>query len=319
MNSWTSVPDLASQKKGPHLREPSFDGIIVPEETPPVRYVASDAAIKAYCYTVGCTDPWYFGATASFGEQIAPSAMILKELMWLYQTQYDRARVRGFHQHEDFTFHAPVRAGTELNLTGRNTEKFTKRGKGYFRHVSEARDRQGRLYVSQINTEIIELARPGVPDDADTRESRRPALAWDDTAPVSASLTDAPKPGVRLEVHDMSFDRAQLAVFSGLFDDFINLHTDRTVAAEMGFPEVVVQGLMSVCTLSEILTRWAGPAWLSSGSMSASFLKPMLAGQQAAVQTMVAGAEGGRIALETRFINAAGETQTIAVSALRTS
>ncbi len=317
MNEWPALPELSSRKIGPHLREPTFDGIVVPEETPPVRYVAGDAAIKAYCYAVDCDDPWYFRPSAPFGERIAPSAMVLKELMWLYQTQYDRARVRGFHQHEDFTFHAPVPAGAELVLTGRNTEKFTKRGKGYLRHVSEARDSRGRLYVSQVNTEIIDLSRQGVPDDADTRERRRLSAAWNEAAPVSAALAGGPRAGMRLAARDIGVDRAQVAVFSGLADEFVNLHTSRAVAIEMGFPDVVVQGLMNVCWLSETLTRWAGAAWLCSGSMSASFLRPMLAGQRAAMRTMVTRADRDRIDLETRFVNAGGETQAIALSTLK--
>jgi acyl dehydratase len=319
MDEWSALPELSSRKVGPHLREPTFEGIVVPEETPPVSYIASDTAIKAYCYAVDCADPWYFRVSEPFSERIAPSAMVLKELMWLYQTEYDRSRLRGFHQHEDFTFHAPVPAGAELILTGRNTEKFTKRSKGYFRHVSEARDRNGQLLVSQTNTEIIDLLRQGVPDDADTRKSRHLSTAWNEAAPVSASLATGPRAGMRLAARDISVDRAQAAVFSGLADEFVNLHTSRAVAAEMGFPEVVVQGLMNVCYLSECLTRWAGDAWLCSGSMSASFLKPMLAGQRATIRTMVARTDRGCIDLETSFVNVEGEVQAIALSTLKSA
>lgn len=84
---------------------------------------------------------------------------------------------------------------------------------------------------------------------------------------------------MRLTEGRILVDRVQSAVFSGLGDGFVDLHTDLGVAAEMGFPDLVVQGLVSVCWLSETLTRWAGPAWLSDGRVSASFLKPMLAGR----------------------------------------
>jgi len=104
-------------------------------------------------------------------------------------------------------------AGEQLILSGTNTEKFTKRGKGYFRHVSEARDRQGRLYVSQVNTEIIDLSRPGVPDDPDTRQGRRITMTWDESAPVGAAWDNNRRPGSRLPFSVMSFNRAQMAVF----------------------------------------------------------------------------------------------------------
>jgi acyl dehydratase len=314
---WSALPELTSLKVGPHLREPSFDAMVVPEEMPAVRYVASDAAIKAYCYTVDCQDPWYFRAGEPFGQRIAPSAMVLKELMWVYMTRYDRARVRGLHQHEDFTFHAPIPAGAELILTGRNFEKFTKRGKGYFRHQSEARDRSGRLLVSQTNTEIIDMSRPGVPDDPDTRKARRLTAAWNPAAPVSVSLAGGVAAGMRLQEGTISVDRAQAAVFSGMGDEFVNIHTSRAVALEMGFADAVVQGLMNVCCLSECLTRWAGPAWLSSATMAATFLRPMLAGQHAAIRTTIVQSGARGIELETSFVNAAGETQAVALSTLK--
>jgi hypothetical protein len=231
-------------------------------------------------------------------------------------TRYDRARVRGLHQHQDFTFHAPIPAGAELVFTGRLIEKFTKRGKGYFRHQGEARDRGGRLLISEINTEIIDMSRPGVADDPDTRKARRLTATWDAAAPVSVSVAGA-EAGMRLEEGTIDVDRAQAAVFSGLGDEFVNIHTSRAIALEMGFADAVVQGLMNVCWLSECLTRWAGVAWLCSGTMAASFLRPRLVGQQAAVRTAIvrSGAEG--IELESSFVNAAGETQVVALSTLK--
>ncbi|NLS07339.1 hypothetical protein HGP14_29090 [Rhizobium sp. P32RR-XVIII] len=312
MDNWNALPDLQSRKVGEHLRDPIFENVVVPEEAAPVRYTADDAAINAYCYALNCQDPWYFRDHSAFSGRIAPSAMILKELMWFYQTQYDRSRVRGFHQHEDFVFHAPVPAGTELIFSGRNTEKFTKRGKGYFRHASEARDESGRLYVSQINTELFDLNRSGIPDDPDSRERVSFSTAWDDSLPILEKIAEDPPRQGRLPLRTMSFDRGQMAIFSGFVDEFVNLHTDRRIAREMGFTDVVVQGLMSVCWLSEELTRLAGMAWLSGGSMSASFLRPMLASQTATVQTTVARDE--TLVFESTFLNAQGQTQAIALS-----
>lgn len=68
---WFALPDLSTLKTGPHLREPTYDAILVPEEAPAVRYIADDRAINAYCYAVECHDPWYFGPTEQFGPRLA--------------------------------------------------------------------------------------------------------------------------------------------------------------------------------------------------------------------------------------------------------
>ena len=78
-------------------------------------------------------------------------------------------------------------------------------------------------------------------------------------------------------------------MFSGVADNFENLHTRLPIAIEMGFADVVVQGLTTVCWLSEHLLRWAGPTWLSSGVLNATFLKPMLANQPLRLRAVVSG------------------------------
>ena len=173
-----TLPDIADRKVGEHLRPPRFDEIRVGEEFAPVRYVADDAAIKAYCYAVDCYDPWYMRPVAPYEFRLAPSCMVLKELMWLYQTVYDRSRVRGLHQHEEAKFHRPVPAGIELIFTGRVTDKYERRGKGYFIHESEARDAEGRLYVSQRNNEIIEMSMAPVPGSQPATATARKARHW---------------------------------------------------------------------------------------------------------------------------------------------
>lgn len=313
MTMSTFLPELSALKVGPHLKAPDFDAMPIPEAFAPVRYVADDAAIKAYCYAVDCDDRWYFSPTPELGERIAPAAMVLKELMWLYQTGYDRSRVRGFHQHESARFHAPVPCGIELILTGRNTRKYTRRGKGYFCHESEARDRNGRLYVSQTNTEIIDLDRSREPDDEVTeRERGRIVPSWNEHAASAFEMGADLVPGMQLPEMKITVSRAQMMVFSGAADDFRNLHTDLAIAREMGFPDLVVQGLMNVCWLSEGLMRLDGRAWASSGLLDASFLKPMLAGQQVAIRTVVSRCEADSIEFETAFVNESGQVQAIA-------
>jgi acyl dehydratase len=46
-----------------------------------------------------------------------------------------------------------------------------------------------------------------------------------------------------------------------------NYHNDKAKAVELGFPEIVVQGMMSVCFVSEMMTRRFGLGFLNGGKM----------------------------------------------------
>ncbi|MYZ47023.1 MaoC/PaaZ C-terminal domain-containing protein [Propylenella binzhouense] len=309
-----ALPELAALKVGDHIRPPDFSAYPIPERFDPARYDPTDAAIKAYCYAIDCQDPWYFGATDRFGERIVPSAMVLKELMWFYQTRYDRSLVRGFHQREVARYHRPVPFGIPLVVTGTNTAKYVKRGRGYLIHESEARGPDGTLYVSQINTELIEMSPP-----AGIAESDGPAAPRRVDGPFEArregvAFADAAK-GTGLADLEVSADRAQAAVFSGIADEFENIHTNPRIAAEMGYPRVIVQGLMNVCWLSELLTRWAGPAFLSGGEITATFLKPILANDRATIRTRIARVDG-RVEIEGASIGAGAEAHAVFIASV---
>jgi len=47
-----------------------------------------------------------------------------------------------------------------------------------------------------------------------------------------------------------------------------NYHTDREQAKKLGFPTIVVQGMMSTCFVSQLLQDHFGEGWLRGGRMS---------------------------------------------------
>ena len=46
-----------------------------------------------------------------------------------------------------------------------------------------------------------------------------------------------------------------------------NYHTDREMARALGFPDIVVQGMMSVCFVSELMTLRFGAGWHHGGKL----------------------------------------------------
>ena len=47
-----------------------------------------------------------------------------------------------------------------------------------------------------------------------------------------------------------------------------NYHTDREQARKLGFPNIVVQGMMSTCFVSQVMQDAFSTGWLAGGRMS---------------------------------------------------
>ena len=51
-----------------------------------------------------------------------------------------------------------------------------------------------------------------------------------------------------------------------------NYHNDKEMAIKWGFPDIVVQGMMSTCFLSEMMTNRFGAGWLAGGKMNVNLV-----------------------------------------------
>jgi acyl dehydratase len=51
-----------------------------------------------------------------------------------------------------------------------------------------------------------------------------------------------------------------------------NYHNDKEAAIKLGFPDIVVQGMMSTCFLSEMLTDRFGAGWIVGGKMDVNLV-----------------------------------------------
>jgi acyl dehydratase len=57
-----------------------------------------------------------------------------------------------------------------------------------------------------------------------------------------------------------------------------NYHTNREMARALGFPDIVVQGMMTLCFLSGLLTREFGDGWYRGGKMSVALVNVVWCG-----------------------------------------
>lgn len=260
------------------LKDATFEAVAVGEEFGPVELVIDDHTIKSFAFAVDDYTSWYFAPGAPGLGRLGHSVMLAKELVAIFLTAYDANSVVGLHQKEEVWYHAPVRFGSRVILTGRYADKYTKRGKGYVVLDGEARDEDGQLLVRQRSIEImrvpenVELGAGSAPPP-----ERRVTGQWPAEKTPERAAHAAAAPGTPIVPLTKRVYQDQMAVFSGIGKHWHNIHTDIDAARRGGFARTLAQGMMETCWLSEMLANYFGPSWFANGWMAMAFLNPVFA------------------------------------------
>jgi len=94
-----------------------------------------------------------------------------------------------------------------------------------------------------------------------------------------------------------------------------SIHTDESWARAKGFPACLAQAMMSTAYISELMTRFVGAGFVKGGTMSMTFIKPVLAGDRLTVHGVVKERrpDGGRtrVVVEVWCENQHGERTAV--------
>lgn len=290
------------------LRDPTFEAVVVGEEIGPTEVVADEHYLRQGCFAMDDYSDWYISDGAHGSGRLVPPTAVIRDLVAHFCTVYDPSRVVGLHQREQVFLHKPIPLGTRMQYTGRYTDKYERRGKGYVVFEAEARDAEsGDLLVRQISTEIMR-----VPDDVQlgAGSAKAPIDRIEGIWPTDVAIAPVAKrdlaPGTPIPPLTKTAWQDQMAVFSGINKQYSNIHTDLDVAESAGFRDTLAQGAMETCWTSEMLARFFGSTWLTSGSISHVYLKPVFRGDTVTIRGVVKGIEDDRLSLEVWVENQDG-------------
>jgi 3-hydroxybutyryl-CoA dehydratase len=94
-----------------------------------------------------------------------------------------------------------------------------------------------------------------------------------------------------------------------------SIHTDEAWARARGFRAPLAQGMMSTAYVSELMTKLLGAGYVKGGTLSMSFVKPVLAGDRLTVHGVVkeTRAEGAatRVVVDVWCENQDGEKTAV--------
>lgn len=267
-------PDERPLDRWSGTREATYENLRVGEELGPMRVEVSESRVRSHAFCMDDYRSWHFG-DSPFGGPVAHADLLANDLLNVKYATYDRMTVVGLHTEQELTFLRSVPVGETVTITGRYTEKHTRRGHGHAVMEAEARDRAGNVLIRHRNAEITRVE-PGSVLGRASAAPRGPRIVPEASGREPAErVTRGLTPGTPLPPLVRTLTQAQMSVYSFIGEHERNFHNDREYAREHGLDGTIAQGLQLAGYYSNLCTGFFGPEWLTSGWIRAKFLKPI--------------------------------------------
>lgn len=189
--------------------------------------------------------------------EIAPSLLFHSECYKVLGEWYLKNLFGNLHARQDWELFGAIPIGATVHTRSTIVERYQKRGRDYVVNETDLLDAEGRLLVRGRTHQSF------LPPD---RTSAKGFVVDEKTA--QAKEPRAPFPtatGEALRSIEKVVDERRCWMFSGPGK---NYHTDREQAKNLGFPNIVVQGMMSTCFVHQLMQDRFGRGWVIGGKMS---------------------------------------------------
>ncbi len=232
----------------------SPDEVYVGRDYGGVSYDITPETVATYIAGTGDDNPWYRDRSP-LGGPVAPALIlhsgVYKTVKWYLPNIYGN-----LHARQEWEIFAPVMVGERLTTRSLIVGRYIKRDREYLVNevivtnaagqiVSRSKTHQSFLLSGQTSKDSF------VVDKSREKDSKR-------------SFRIGEREGELIEAPMRTISEEMCIAFSG---PQRNYHNDRQKAVELGFPEIVVQGMLSVCLVSELMTRRFGAGFLYGGKM----------------------------------------------------
>ncbi len=289
-------------------REATFENVVLGEPFGPLDVVVDPYKIRRFAFVMDDWHPWSFGPSP-FGGAIGQAGLLTNDLLQLFTLVYDPNTVVGLHTEEQLWFHSPVFVGETARLDGRYVEQYERRGKGHVVMEAEARGPDGRLLVRHRGVEIMRIEAGKVVGRGTAKPLARRVTGEyrKDLAQAETARPGLPR-GTPIAPITKLVRQEQMSVFSGADAHLRNIHTDIDVARRAGLTNTLVQGMMEGIYLTELMARFFGASWYTTGWEQMKFLKPVYARETLTARGVVTGETGdGRLEVEMWTLDSKGQ------------
>jgi N-terminal half of MaoC dehydratase/MaoC like domain len=217
-------------------------------------YEISADAIENYIAATGDDHPWYRGASP-VGYPVAP-ALVVHSAVFRTFDWYLPNRFGNLHARQEWEGFSPIRAGETVHSRSVVVDRYTKRDREYVvnevlligadgRIVQRSRTHQSFLIAQDTGAEGGGFA-------VDREREKSSARVFKVGERGGEAIAAPARP----------ISQAMCMAFSG---PGVSYHTDAEAAHKLGFPDIVVQGMWSVCLIAEMMTQRFGLGFMFGG------------------------------------------------------
>ena len=210
-----------------------------------------------------------------YGE-FAPPLLYHSECFKFLFEWYLQNLIGNLHARQEWFLFAPIPVGADVGTRSTIIDRYEKRGRDYVVNETDVTDAgSGVLLVRGRTHQSFLQSGPGgdgfVVDEktARTKQPRPPfpVATGEDLPPVIKQV-----------------DQRRCWMFSG---PSRNYHTDAEEARKLGFPNIVVQGMMTTCFVAELMLQRFGRGFLAGGRMDVKLTNVLWVDQRVTVRGKV--------------------------------
>jgi acyl dehydratase len=263
----------------------------------------SPELVATYCAAVEA-DP------ADYNE-VAPALLLHSEcyenLDW-----YLRNIIGNLHARQEWELFHPVAVGQTVYTRGFIRDRYIKRGREYVVKETWTLNADGLLLTRGITHQSFPIDDPA---------KNAGGFAVDKSREKSAArkFEIGNTGGQRLEPLERTVTGDMCMAFSGPMK---NYHNDKEEAEKLGFPDIVVQGMLPICFLSELLSQRFGAGWTAGGKMDVRLVNVLWGGESVTANAEITGetpaAGATRVAMDV-WVEKADGTKVIVGNAVAVS
>jgi acyl dehydratase len=226
--------------------------------------------VERYIAGTGDDHPWYRGPSP-FGGPVAPALIVhsavFHTLDWYLPNLYGN-----LHARQEFDFFAPVMVGERLHSRSVIADRYMKRDREYVVNETLVFNSAGAIVTRGRTHQSFLLPERAAGGFAVDKSRERDA---------ARSFKVGERGGEPIESPMIHVSEAMCMAFSGPAATY---HTNREAARKLGFPEIVVQGMLSVCLAGAMMTRRFGAGFLCGGRFDLRLVNVLWANETSAAR-----------------------------------
>ncbi|MEX0682456.1 MAG: MaoC family dehydratase N-terminal domain-containing protein [Dehalococcoidia bacterium] len=221
--------------------------------------------VQHYAEAVRDFNPWYFG-DSPFGGPVAPALILHSEVY--SSIDWYLSIFGNLHARQEWELFHPIMVGETVMARRQIIDRYLKRDREYVVNETSVYGADGRILNRGRTHQSFLVRKDVVGDVVDKDREKRSDRRFD--APAETVLGE-----IAASEKEITIEMCQK--FSGPHK---NYHNDVDEARKLGFPDIVVQGMMSLCFVSEMMTERFGAGWFAGGKMNVNLVNVLWQGER---------------------------------------